>query len=554
METKWWQKSIVYQIYPRSFYDSNGDGIGDLNGIIEKLDYIRSLGVNMIWLCPIYRSPMVDNGYDISDYRHIDPSFGTDEEIEKLIREADKRGIGVLMDLVVNHTSDRHPWFQEALRDPKGEYADYYLFRETKNGKPPNNLRSYFGEPVWSRVPGTDRWYFHTYAAGQPDLNWDNPKVRGEIGRVVEWWLGKGAKGFRIDAIGNIKKSPEALSCRTFEADGPDGMAFVAPWVDIQPGVEDFLHELSDRVFCPSDCMTVAEVSVPKEKLARFIGPEGCFCMTFDFDYANLDERSVPAFEKPDFTVKEIRDLLFKDELDEQAAGGWSAPYFENHDQPRSLNKWVPEEDSGPTSAKMLATLLICLRGTPFLYQGEELGMTNCPMALDDFRDISARTQFRRGKEMGYSDEWMLEYLNRRCRDNSRTPFQWNREKNAGFTAGEPWLKVNPNYLEINAASEGRDPYSVLNYYRELIRLRTRSQISDILTYGAFEPVESDEDIVAYRRVFQGRTVLIVCHFGRGETFFRVSDAIVLLANAALRRAENGLIFGPYEAAVLLLQ
>ncbi|MFT8887817.1 MAG: alpha-glucosidase [Ethanoligenens sp.] len=552
MQKKWWQSAIAYQIYPKSFLDTNGDGIGDLGGILQKLDYIASLGVNVIWLSPVFQSPMVDNGYDISDYRHIDPMFGTDEEMEYLIEQADKRGIKILMDLVVNHTSDQHPWFQEALRDPHSKYADYYLFRETDDGNPPNNLRNYFSTPAWTRVPHTNRWYFHAFAPEQPDLNWDNPAVRKEIADMVNWWLDKGLGGFRIDAISNIKKSPLALSRQTFEADAPDGTVLAKDWVANQPGIEVFLEELAARTFRPHNSMTVAEADVPPELLEAFIGPEGAFSMTFDFTYADIDIRDIPPYAAPTFTVADLRAAIFHSQLHAQKIGGWSAPFLENHDQPRSLDKYIPQNDIGYASATMLATLLLTLKGTPFIYQGEELGMTNCPMTLDEYDDLSVYAQNEQGLKWGFSAEWMLAYFNRRSRDNARTPFQWNSGPNAGFTTGKPWLKVNPNYTKINAKQQIDDPASVLNFYKRLLALRRGSTVSDILTYGNFEPLDCIGNIIAYRRTYENHSVLILLNFGGKPVDFKLPQQKELLVNFDSLEWHDGLVtLMPYQAALL---
>lgn len=553
MQSKWWQGLIAYQIYPKSFLDTNGDGVGDLPGILQKLDYIASLGVNVLWLSPVFQSPMVDNGYDISDYRKIDPLFGTNEDMDRLIAEADKRGIKILMDLVVNHTSDQHPWFQEAIRDPGSKYADYYIFEETEDGNPPNNLRAYFSTPAWTRVPGTNRWYFHAFAAEQPDLNWENPALRAEIADMVNWWLDKGLGGFRIDAISNIKKSPLVRAHRLFEADAPDGTAFIRDWVVNQPGITDFLSELADHTFRPHDSMTVAEADVPPDLLKAFIGPDGFFSMTFDFTYADIDERGLPPFSKPVFTLDDLRAALFKSQMHTQDVGGWAAPFLENHDQPRSLNKYIPAEDIGYASATMLATLLLTLRGTPFIYQGEELGMTNCPMELGEYDDLAVSNQYEDGLRRGHAHEWMLEYFNRRSRDNSRTPFQWNDGPNAGFTTGSPWLKVNPNYVAVNEEQQAGDPHSILSYYQRLIGLRRRSSVSDLLTYGTFEPVECGGTIIAYRRALKGRSVLVLLNFGSSRTDFNLSgrEGLVFTNLEGTARKGHMLELLPYQAVLL---
>lgn len=549
---KWWQNAVVYQIYPRSFYDSNGDGIGDINGIRQKLPYIKSLGVNVIWLCPVYKSPMVDNGYDIADYRDIDPQFGTLADMENLINEANALGMKTLMDLVINHTSDKHEWFQAAIRDPNSKYAKYYIFEETDNDKPPNNMRSHFGSSTWTRIEGTNRWYFHAFAPEQPDLNWENPEVRQEIFDMVNWWLEKGLGGFRIDAIGNIKKNELTFKHTTFKPDGPDGLTFCADYILSQPGIEDFLDELAKKTFIPHDCMTVAEVEVPEEKLPQFVGPNGFFSMAFDFSYTDIDVKCVDKYLEPTFTTKDVRDNIFKSQLDAQKVG-WTAPYLENHDQSRSLNKYIPAEDIGFNSASMLATLFFFLRGTPFIYQGEELGMTNCPMNLEDYNDVLVKGQYQEGLLMGFTHEWMMKYFNRRSRDNARTPFQWNASQFAGFSSAKPWLKVNPNHNKINVEAEDKDPNSVLNFYRKLIDIRQNSEIHEELVYGEFKPFECEGNVIAYRRISKTKSVLVAVNFGNKEETIQIRPSKVIISNfGPVNNANGKLALKPYQAIVFL--
>ncbi|OHT06805.1 alpha amylase [Tritrichomonas foetus] len=553
---KWYQNAVVYQIYPRSFYDTNNDGVGDINGIRQKLNYIKSLGVNVIWLCPVYSSPMVDNGYDISDYRNIDQSFGTLEDMDNLIKEAGELGMKVLMDLVVNHCSDKHVWFQEAIKDPKSKYANYFLFQETTNGKAPNNLRSHFGDPAWTNIPGTNRWYFHAFAPEQPDLNWENPELREEIYDMVNWWLDKGLGGFRIDAIGNLKKDKQVFEHKHFEADGPDGLTNCDPYILSQPGIEVYLSELNERTFKPHDAMTVAEVDVPPELLPQFVGPNGFFSMAFDFSYTDIDVKCVPQFEDPTFTVDDIRDCIYKSQLDAQAVG-WTAPYLENHDQCRSLNKYIPnDEDRGYKSASMLGTLFFCLRGTPFIYQGEELGMTNVVMNdISEYNDVLVQNQVKVGLDIGKTKEWMLRYFNRRSRDNARTPFPWNGEENAGSTGKgvKPWLKVNPNNNVINVEKEEKDENSVLNFYRRLIDLRQNSEIHDELVYGNFVTTEHKGGIIAYRRQYNGRSVLVINNFVNTEQIIDAPKGKLVFQNFGPLNESNGKVtVAPFQSLVFL--
>lgn len=520
-KSDWWKHAVVYQIYPKSFQDSNGDGIGDLKGIISRLDYLKRLGVNVLWLCPVYQSPMDDGGYDISDYYHIHPMFGDDADMDELIRKADGMGIKILMDLVVNHTSDEHEWFQQALKDPDSKYADYYIFKETADGNPPNNWRSYFGEPAWTRVEGTNRFYLHEFSRKQPDLNWENEALREEIYRMVNYWLDKGLAGFRIDAIGNIKKR---LEYETFQPDGEDGLRYIGDWVLNQPGIEVFLRELNERTFRPHNSMTVAEANVPEELLNLFIGEEGFFSMVFDFSYTDIDVPATGEWFRPrDFTVEELRKAIFSSQRMVQEKG-WGALYLENHDQNRSVNKYIPEEEIGYHSKTMLASLFFFLRGTPFIYQGQEIGMENIRMAsIDDYDDIATRGQYARAMNAGLDKETAFDIVAKRSRDNSRTPMQWDSGKNAGFSSADrTWISVNPNYKSINAADQ-EHPDSVLSFYRELIRLRKDSKYSDIIISGEFLPYESEDPcVIAYQRSTAHERLLVIHNFQNRQSAIRL--------------------------------
>lgn len=518
MNDQWWKEAIVYQIYPKSFKDSDGDGVGDINGIIEKLDYLQWLGVNVLWICPVYASPMADNGYDISDYYHIDPTFGTDEDMDRLIAEAGSRGMKILMDLVVNHTSNQHPWFRKALADPEGEYGDYYVFRQGNGKNPPDNLRSYFGGSVWERIGDSDRYYFHAFAKEQPDLNWDNPRVREEIYDMMNYWLDKGLGGFRIDAIGNIKKN---LVKSFYEPDGEDGLCYAGTWIQNQPGIEVYLKEMKERTLKPHNSMTVAEVGVPEELLEQFVGEDGFFSMVFDFTYTDIDVPETGEWFVPTgWTIKDMRERIFQSQLSIQKTG-WGAPYLENHDQPRSLNKYIPEPEINVHSATMLGTLFMMLRGTPFIYQGQEIGMTNIPMdQLSDYDDIATHDQYERALKEGVSPEKAWEAIYQRSRDNSRTPMQWNGNRNGGFSDGDKtWLKVNPNFEEINVEKEMAEDESVLHYYRKLIRLRTEGPYKDVAIYGDFQPYPAASDhVIAFTREHEGSRLLVMLNVSNEET------------------------------------
>lgn len=551
MTDAWWKEAVVYQIYPKSFYDRNGDGVGDLAGIIEKLDYIQSLGVNVIWLCPIFKSPMKDNGYDIADYSTIDPIFGDNATLDLLIAEAAKRGIKILLDLVLNHSSDEHPWFKAALADPNSPYSDYYTFMEWDKPTPPNNLRSYFDCPVWTNVPNTHRWYFNSFGPEQPDLNWENPQLRQEIIDMINVWIKKGIAGFRIDAIGNLKKSPEALSAHHFKPDHEDGSASLISWVVNQPGIDKFLNQLADNTFRPANCMTVAEIDVPEKDLHDYVGENGYFSMVFDFSIANLDIDEQPPFTLKPITGKRLKPVFIKNQLDTQKVG-WGAPYLENHDQPRSLNKFLPKgAGSSLVAAKMLATFLLMQRGTPFIYQGQEIGMTNCPMSIDEHDDLHVFKLYEWGLQHNYSKQKMMSYFAERSRDNARTPFQWSADLHAGFTSTTPWLKINPNHTTINAEQQQYQADSLFSFYQQLISLRLHSEIKDILIHGTFIALDAPENVIAYRRVLKDEWVDIYCNFGSKHEEINSKVEKLYLSNiTSLQIESEHIVLNPYQAIV----
>lgn len=570
MKQPWWKSAVAYQIYPRSFKDSNGDGIGDIRGIIEKLDYLQDLGIDVIWLCPVYRSPMDDNGYDIADYYSTDPLFGSNDDLFELVEEARVRGIRIIMDLVINHCSDEHPWFQKALADPTCKEVDYFFFRTSPDG-PPNNWRSMFGGSAWEKVawtdgkphPEGDRYYMHLFSKKQPDLNWENPALREELYQMIRWWQDRGIAGFRVDAIVHIKKEPSLAS---HPADGPDGMCGLLGWARNAEGIDVFLEELRDKAFTGynPDCLTVAEApGVPTEELYQYEGDNGYFSMLFDFTYSEINfigrgwEFARPMEEIP---VTELRDMIFKHMLDGQAAG-WPAVYLENHDYSRSVNKYLPTgEARNYYGATMLATLMLTLRGTPFIYQGQELGMTNIHFdSIEEINDISSWNHWRSGLAAGLTPEQIMKGLNGYSRDQNRTPFQWNATENAGFTTGKPWLKVNPNYTDINAEVEAADPNSVLSFYKRLIQFRKNSSIAETLSLGNFEPVLLDESqLIAYwRRTLSDSTspdALVICNYQNKEHTITLptSPLSVLFSNYA-ETVLNGqiLTLKPYQAVIL---
>lgn len=515
MTKKWWHDKVAYQIYPKSFLDSNGDGIGDLRGIISKLDYLKELGVDIIWLSPIYKSPFVDQGYDIANYYAIAEEFGTMEEFDELLAEAKKRDMYIIMDLVINHCSDKHEWFQKALADPDGEYADYFYFRKGKNGNPPSNYRSYFGGSCWEPVPGTDKYYFHMFAKEQPDLNWENPKLRQALYDMINWWLDKGLAGFRIDAIINIKKD---LTFSDLEPDGADGLASCWKMVERVSGVDELLEELKENTFQKYDAFTVGEVfNMKKGDLVKFIGENGHFSTMFDFGAHLITEHGEHGwYDAPALDFKTWREVIFRSQLEAQECG-FEANIIENHDEPRGASRYLPEYAQTPDGIKMLGTVSLLLRGIPFIYQGQEIGMKNAIWdSVDAFNDINTKDQYHIAREAGLSDAEALAVCNRLSRDNARTPMQWSEDANAGFTTGTPWLPVNTNYRTINVAAEETDAGSVLSYYRRLTAVRKSPEYREVFTYGEFVPAYEDSDtVMAYYRVDEKQRVLVAANFGK---------------------------------------
>ena len=551
MQKKWWHDKVAYQIYPKSFCDTNGDGIGDLRGIISKLDYLKELGVDIIWLSPIYKSPFVDQGYDISDYYAIAEEFGTMEEFDELLAEAKKRDMYLIMDLVVNHCSDKHEWFQKALADPDGPYADYFYFRKGKNGNPPSNYRSYFGGNCWEPVPGSDKYYFHMFAKEQPDLNWENPKLREEIYRMINWWLDKGLAGFRIDAIINIKKD---LAFPDMEPDGDDGLASCWRMVENVEGVDALLEDLKNHTFAQKDAFTVGEVfNIGVEDLPDFIGENGHFSTIFDFSAHMLSDGKHGWYDAPPISFDAWKKAITDSQMRVQNVG-FEANIIENHDEPRGVSRFLPDYAQNADGAKMLGTVSVLLRGIPFIYQGQEIGMQNARWnSVDEFDDISTKDQYRMAREAGLSDAEALAVCSVMSRDNARTPMQWKDAPQAGFTSGTPWLKVNDNYPGINGAKEEGQLDSVLHYYRKLIALRKSGEYRELFTYGKFEPAyENADHVMAYYRILQGRRVLVAANFGTDtiELDWEVPAKKVLLSNKKRTNAENKLILEKCEVFV----
>lgn len=512
MMKKWWHDKVAYQIYPKSFLDTNGDGIGDLPGIISKLDYLKELGVDIIWLSPIYKSPFVDQGYDIADYYAIAEEFGTMEEFDELLAQAKRRDMHIIMDLVINHCSDKHEWFEKALANPEGEYGNYFYFRKGKDGNPPSNYRSYFGGSCWEPVAGTDYYYFHMFAKEQPDLNWENPKLVKKLYDMINWWLDKGLSGFRIDAIINIKKDS---SFPDYTPDGPDGLATCCKMVESVEGVGELLEDLKRHTFEKYDAFTVGEVfNMKPEELPQFIGDAGHFSTIFDFSAHCLSDGEHGWYDAPRMEFDKWREAVIASQLEVQKHG-FEANIIENHDEPRGASRYLSDYARNKAGIKMLGTVQILLRGIPFIYQGQEIGMQNAKWnSIDEYDDISTKDQYQVALAAGLSVEEALKVCGRMSRDNARTPVQWSDEKNAGFTTGTPWIKVNDNYKEINVASQELDADSVLWYYRKLVALRKSEIYKEVFTYGSFVPVYTElEGIMAFYRKNDRQRILIVTNF-----------------------------------------
>ena len=513
MERKWWHGKTAYQIYPKSFYDTNGDGIGDVPGVIEKLDYLKELGVDILWLSPIYTSPLADQGYDVSDYYGIDPRFGTMEDVDRLLAEAKKREMYIVMDLVVNHCSDEHEWFRRACEDPEGKYGKYFYIRDWHEGeKLPCNWRSYFGGPCWDKLPGhEDKIYFHAFHKKQPDLNWENPELRQEVYRMINWWLDKGLAGFRIDAIINIKK---LLPFRDFPADRDDGLCAIFRMLEQAEGLLTFLDEMAENTFRPHDAFTVGEVFNEKEgDLPLIIGDRGCFSTKFDFaeHLIGLDPRGWYACALP--TPEQYKAACFASQA--RCAGvGFLSNIIENHDEARGVSHFLPAGERSETAKKMLGGLNFMLRGLPFLYQGQEIGMENTVFQdISEIDDIGTLNEYQVALRAGLTPEAALAAVAHFSRDNARTPFQWDGSPSAGFTTGTPWLPVNPNYTRLNLAEQKCRPDSVWNFYRSLIALRRDPDYRETVVYGATEPyLPEQKNLMAYFRRGE-KTLLVVGNF-----------------------------------------
>ncbi|WP_277408863.1 alpha-glucosidase [Lacrimispora xylanisolvens] len=553
MKKQWWHDKVAYQIYPKSFRDTNGDGIGDLRGVISKLDYLKELGIDIIWLSPIYQSPFADQGYDISNYYEIDPRFGTMEDLQELIDEA-KRNLYVLLDLVVNHCSDEHEWFQKALKDPKGEYGDYFYIREGKDGKEPSNIRSYFGGSAWEQIGDTGLYYLHLFHKKQPDLNWENPVVRKEIYDMINWWLEKGIAGFRIDAIMNIKK---ALPFHDYEPDREDGLADCRLMLKENKGVMDFLKEMRDATFQKYDAFTVGEVfNEKKEELCDFIGEDGCFSSIFDFSQTVFGASEKGWYDNSPVTPDNYRKCCFDSQ--ERAEGiGFLSNIIENHDEPRGVSRYIPEGECSDAAKKMLAALYFLLKGMPFIYQGQEIGMENVSFeSIDQYDDISTLEEYQVAIENGLSKEQALEAVKRYSRDNARVPFQWDDSENAGFTTGTAWLPVSEDYPSINLHHQSADPDSVFHFYKKLIALRKNEEYKDTLVYGQLTPAYLEmERLMAYYRSGEHERILVIGNFKMEEQEVDLEEPYrkLLLNNYETVREDGKKLFlKGYQVLVLL--
>ena len=533
---KWWKKAVVYQIYPKSFQDSDGDGIGDLQGIIKRLDYLETLGINAIWLSPVFKSPQADNGYDISDYRDIDPTFGSLDDMEELINEAKKHKIRIMMDLVLNHSSNEHRWFKEAKKSKDNPYHDYYIWRDGEEGMPPSDMKAVFGGSAWEYVPEIGQYYFHQFLPEQPDLNWENPKVRSAIYDMILWWMDKGVGGFRMDVIDQIAKEPD----KRITINGPR--------------LQEYFKELSKETFQKGDLITVGEAwGADTERAKLYSNPDGSeFSMVFQFEHIGLDQKE--GGEKWDLAPLPFKKLkkTMAHWQNELYNCGWNSLFWDNHDLPRIVSRWGNDREYRVESAKMLAILLHGMQGTPYIYQGEELGMTNVQYDIEDYKDCEIINMYHERLEKGYSKDEIMKSIYAKGRDNARTPMQWDDSENAGFTTGTPWIKVNDNYDKINARSQVDDPDSIFSCYRKLVQLR---KDYPVFVDGKFTLLlEDDENIFAYSRKNEEKTMIVVCNFFDKEIPMPLAkecgDMEVLISN--YKDTSDMSVLRPYEARMYI--
>ena len=533
---KWWKKAVVYQIYPKSFQDSNGDGFGDLQGIIKRLDYLETLGINAIWLSPVFKSPQADNGYDISDYRDIDPTFGSLNDMEELINEAKKHNIRIMMDLVLNHSSNEHRWFKEAKKSKDNPYHDYYIWRDGEEGMPPSDMKAVFGGSAWEYVPEIGQYYFHQFLPEQPDLNWENPKVRSAIYDMILWWMDKGVGGFRMDVIDQIAKEPD----KKITINGPR--------------LQEYFKEMSKETFQKGDLITVGEAwGADTERAKLYSNPDGSeFSMVFQFEHIGLDQKE--GGEKWDLAPLPFKKLktTMAHWQNELYNCGWNSLFWDNHDLPRIVSRWGNDREYRVESAKMLAILLHGMQGTPYIYQGEELGMTNVQYDIEDYKDCEIINMYHERLEKGYSKDEIMKSIYAKGRDNARTPMQWDDSENAGFTTGTPWIKVNDNYDKINAKSQVDDPDSIFSCYKKLVQLR---KDYPVFVDGKFTLLlEDDENIFAYSRKNEEKTMIVVCNFFDKEIPMPLAKECegmeVLISN--YKDTSDMSVLRPYEARMYI--
>ncbi|MYL69616.1 alpha,alpha-phosphotrehalase [Halobacillus litoralis] len=551
MERVWWKEAVGYQVYPRSFQDSNGDGIGDLQGMIDRLDYLKEMGIDFIWICPMYKSPKDDNGYDISDYQDILEEFGTMADFDRLLQEVHKRDMKLIIDLVLNHTSDEHPWFIESRRSKDNPKRDWYIWRDGKKGAEPNNWESIFDGSAWQYDEKTEQYYLHVFSTKQPDLNWENPKVREALYDTVNWWLEKGIDGFRIDAISHIKKRPDFP-----DMPNPKKEKYVSSF-DMhmnQEGIHKFLQEFKDETYSNYDVMTVGEANgVSADEADLWVGDNGKMDMIFQFEHLDLWDQDA----EQQLDIPGLKEVLTRWQKALEG-DGWNALFVENHDKARVVSTWGDDEVYWRESATSIATMYFFMQGTPYIYQGQEIGMTNVAFpSIEDYDDVAAKNLYKAKKEKGMSHEEIIQILWNTSRDNSRTPMQWSHEENAGFTSGTPWMKINPNYKVINVADQQDDPHSILNHYKEMIRLKKQY---DLFTYGTYELIlPDDKQIYAYTRTLGDQTALVISNLTKKTAAFKSSYTLnsddLILSNLIVDKHvdENSFTLKPFEARVYLL-
>ena len=552
MERVWWKEAVGYQVYPRSFQDSNGDGIGDLQGMIDRLDYLKDLGIDFIWICPMYKSPKDDNGYDISDYQDILEEFGTMEDFDQLLEEVHKRDMKLIIDLVLNHTSDEHPWFIESRQSKDNPKRDWYIWRDGKDGKEPNNWESIFEGSAWQYDEKTDQYYLHVFSTKQPDLNWENPEVRDELYDTVNWWLDKGIDGFRIDAISHIKKRPGFP-----DMPNPDNEEYVSSF-DMhmnQDGIHEFLQEFKDRTYSNYDVMTVGEANgVSADEADLWVGDNGKMDMVFQFEHLDLWDND--GDQQLDIVGLKQALTRWQKALE---GDGWNALFVENHDKARVVSTWGNDEEYWKESAKAIGAMYFFMQGTPFIYQGQEIGMTNVAFpSIEDYDDVAAKNLYNNKKAQGMKHDDIMEILWNTSRDNSRTPMQWSGKDQAGFTSGTPWMKINPNYTDINVADQWDQDDSILSFYKEMIRLKKEN---DIFTYGIYDLLlEKDPQVYAYTRTLDNHVALVVTNLTDNEAGFEsdfsLSSEQLILRNMAVDQHDGvkGFTLKPFEARVYLMK